>query len=408
VSWIDDCRALDRRVVFLATARLVVTAGYSMVMPFLAMYLTVDRVPRVPVVVVGIIWFVASALGALSQWIAGEVADRLGRRPLMLSAMWLRAANLAGMGFAISHHAPVMVIAALTVANAVLRGFFDPVAAAFVADLTPPRLHLTAYSLQRVGVNIGWAAGPAAASIAGNASYASLFYASAPLTILAALALQRMREPPATTHRRAFTLAELLAFARDRHLLGFLASTVSFFILQVQLYQTTSIYAARVLGLDRGKMGTVYFLNGVMVALLQLPAVTAIQRLGPFVALVAGSLGYAVSYAAVGLVHGQLGLCACIAAVTLAEIVTAPAQQSTVPALAPPGRVGAYLGLFGLAQNVGQSTGPLIGTTLLAVLPPRAAWFALALFGVAAALGYRKLVFPPQTPRNPLASERQA
>ena len=389
-------------------ARLIVTAGYSMVMPFLAMYLAVDRVPRVPVVVVGAIWFVAGAMGALSQWIAGEIGDRIGRRPLMLGAMWLRAANLAAMGFAIAHHAPLPLIALLVVANAVLRGFFDPVAAALVADLTPAQLRTAAYSLQRVGINIGWAAGLLAPSIAAGSSYATLFYASVPLTVIAAVALSRMREPPAVTKRPSFTLAELLAFARDRHLLGFLAATMAFYVLQVQLYQTLSIYAARVLGVGRPEMGTVYALNGVMVALLQLPAVSAIERLGSSGAIVAGSLGYALSYAAVGLVHGQLGLCACVAAVTLAEIVTAPAQQATVTHLAPVGRVGAYMGLFGLAQVVGQSTGPLIGTTLLAVLPPRGAWFALAFFGVAAALGYRKLVFPPQTPRKPLASEPQA
>jgi MFS family permease len=404
----DDCRALDRRVVFLAAARLIVTAGYSMVMPFLAMYLAVDRVPKVPVVVIGAIWMVAGGAGALSQWIAGEIGDRIGRRSLMLGAMWLRAANLAAMGYAISSHAPIVFIALLTVANAVLRGFFDPVAAAFVADLTPPNLRLAAYSLQRVGINIGWAGGPAAAAFAAGASYATLFYASVPLTVIAALALSRMKEPPATAPRRSFTLSELLSFARDRRLLGFLAATISFFILQVQLYQTISIYAARVLGLGRPEMGTVYALNGVMVALLQLPAVSTIQRLSPIGAIVAGSCGYALAYGAVGLVHGQVGLCLCIAAVTLAEIVTAPAQQATITHLAPIGRVGAYMGLFGLAQVVGQSTGPLIGTTLLAVLPPRAAWFALALFGVAAAIGYRKLVFPPQTPRKPLASERQA
>jgi hypothetical protein len=43
VSWLAACRALDRRVWVLAVARLVVTAGYSMVMPFLAMHLAVER-----------------------------------------------------------------------------------------------------------------------------------------------------------------------------------------------------------------------------------------------------------------------------------------------------------------------------------------------------------------------------
>jgi MFS family permease len=408
VSWLAACRALDRRVWVLAVARLVVTAGYSMVMPFLAMHLAVER--QVPWVTVGLIWFVAGGCGAVAQWLAGELADRLGRRPLMLAAMFARALNLAAMGFAVaadrSGLGSVLAIAVLTVMNAVLRGFFDPVAAAMVADLAPPELRVAAYSLQRVGINLGWAAGPAVATLAGNVPYATLFYASAPLTLVSAVAVAAIGESQASGERRGFTLAELLAFARDRILLRFLAATFAFFVLQVQLYQTASIYAASVLKLDRAQVGTMFTLNGALVVLLQLPAIQYIQRLGTRRALIAGTLGYAVSYAAVGLAVGQLTLLACIAAVTLAEIITSPAQQAAVTGLAPPGRTGAYTGLYGLCQVAGQSSGPLIGTTLLSSLPPRAAWFGLGLFGVIACLGYRskrvgtKAALPPESHRG--------
>ena len=306
----------------------------------------------------------------------------------MLAAMWRRALNLAAMGLAVAADrtgpGSVLAIAALTVANAVLRGFFDPVAAALVADLAPPELRVAAYSLQRVGINIGWAAGPAVAGPGGRRPLRD------------AVLRQRAADPAVGggggRHRRAARAPARGAPSPwpscwpspgTAPCCASWLATFAFFILQVQLYQTTSIYAASVLHLDRAEVGTLYTLNGVLVVLLQLPAIHYIQRLGTRRALIAGTLGYAVSYAAVGLATGQLSLLACIAAVTLAEIVTSPAQQAAVTALAPPGRTGAYTGLFGLCQVAGQSTGPLVGTTLLASLPPRAAWFALALFGVA-------------------------
>jgi MFS family permease len=405
VSWLSECRALDRRVWALAAARLVVTAGYSMVMPFLAMHLAVER--KVPVVIVGAIWLVAGGLGALSQWLVGELADRIGRRSLMLAAMLARAANLAAMGAAVAAQAPWVVIAGLTVLNAILRAFFEPLATALVADLVPPSRRVAAYSLQRVGLNIGWALGPAVASMAAGVWFAHLFYAGAPLTLLAAAGIWSIREPHRELSRRGFTLAELLAFTGDRVLLRLLLCTLAFFILQVQMFQTLSIYSAKVLHLSRAEVGTLYTLNGILVVLLQLPAVRAIVRLGTRRALMVGAVGYAASYAAVGLATGQGTLLVCIAGVTLAEIVSSPAQQTAITSLAPSDRIGAYTGLFGLCQVVGQSCGPLVGAALLDVLPSRSAWFVLALFGVGAALGYRRLPGLAR-PDKPLLSTPQA
>ncbi len=389
MALLAEFRVLDRRVWMLAAARMVVTAGFSMVLPFLAMYLSVER--QVPAVIVGLIWTVAGACGAGMQWVAGELADRVGRRPVMVAAMILRALNLAGLGYATALQADVFVLGALCVANSMLRSFFDPVANALVADLVPPERRVAAFSLQRVGINIGWAAGPAVAAVAADVPYSQLFYWSVPVTLVAAFGVAIIKEPTlaTATAQRGPSWREIFAFRDDKPFVRFLLATVAFYVLQVQLYQSLSIFAASVLGLGRAEVGTIYMLNGALVVVLQLPAVGFIQRLGTRGALVIGCLVYAAAYASVGLAVGHLSMLVCVACVTLAEILTAPAQQATVASIAPAGRIGAYSGLFGLCQVVGQSTGPLIGTALLDAVPPRAAWFLIALFGVAAALTYR-------------------
>jgi MFS family permease len=400
VSWLSDFRTLDRRVWALTAARTVVTIGYSMVMPFLAIHLNLER--KVSAVAVSTLWLVAGLLSAASQWAAGELADRVGRRPLMLAAMFLRALNLAALGYAVSCTAPVVVIGALVAGNAMLRGFFEPVATALVADLAPPGQRVAAFALQRVGVNLGWAIGPMLQAL--PFSYAHLFLAAAPLTLLAALGVSSIRDPPGCTSPRAFTWNDLLGFTRDRRLLRYLAATLSFFILQVQLFQTTSIYAARTLHLGRAQVGTLYTLNGLLVVALQAPTVRLIHWLSVRRALVVGSLGYAAAYASVGLATGQATLLVCIAMVTLSEVVVSPAQQTAIAALAPPGRIGAYAGLYGLCQVLGQSTGPVVGAALLDTLPARAAWIVLAMFGIGAALLYRAV--SPTVPVLPATSHK--
>lgn len=404
---VSEYRALDRGVFVLTAARVVVTAGFSMVMPFLAIYLAVER--HVAAVTVGAIWTIAGACGALAQWLAGELADRVGRRPLMLASMVLRILNLAAMGWATAVEAPVVVLGALTVANSVLRSFFEPVAHALVADLSPPEKRVAAYSLQRVGINLGWGLGPAIAALLGGHGYAALFFWSVPVTILATIGVAAIPVPPRAAAARAFTLRELLAFRDDAAFTRYLAATFLFFLLQVQLFQTLSIFAAAWLHLSRSQIGLLYTVNGLLVGLLQLPASSyVVRRLGLRAALIVGSLGYAASYALVGLAHGFGGLVACVVAITLAEVVIAPAQQATVPAMAPEGRVGAYSGLYGLSQVVGQTIGPVVGTAVLDVAPARATWPLLALFGVAAAVGFARAVAPRGAFAMPLAERGKA
>ncbi|MBC8133598.1 MAG: MFS transporter [Deltaproteobacteria bacterium] len=179
----------------------------------------------------------------------------------------------------------------------------------------------------------------------------------------------------------------------------FLFATFVFFLLQAQLYATMSLYAADHLRLSLVQISHLYSLNGLMVVALQLPAFYYIRHVGTHRVLIIGSIAYAASYALCGIATREVHLLACVASITIAEIITAPAQQTAATGMAPPGRIGAYAGLFGLAQAAGQSLGPLVGTSLLDVLPDRLTWPLLSLCGVTAAVLYRPMHVPPLQPQ---------
>jgi MFS family permease len=224
--------------------------------------------------------------------------------------------------------------------------------------------------------------------------FGHLFYASAAITLLAALAASAISETRAslTTHARPpLRLSDLGTYRHDRLFVRFLLATFFFFLLQAQLYATLSLYAADHLHLDLGQISHLYSLNGWMVVLLQLPAFYYIRRKDTHRVLVTGALAYAASYALCGAATRELHLLMCVALITVAEIITAPAQQTAATSMAPVGRIGAYAGMFGLAQAAGQSLGPLVGTSLLDALPDRLTWPLLALCGVVAASLYGKV-----------------
>jgi MFS family permease len=378
---------LDRRIWILALARVIVTAGFAAVMPFLAMHLAVER--HVPVLKIGLLWTIVGVCSSVTQWVSGQVADRIGRRRVMLAAMAVRSLNLAALGYAIGADASFEVIGVLCLINGAMRAFYDPAASAVVASLAAPEERVAAFSLHRVGSSIGWAAGPLTATLSSGFSYQALFYVAAPLTLLAALAVATIPETRPNGPRPALRLPSFAAFGADRAFVRFLAATFAFYLLQTQMYHIMSIYAAKYLGLDRAQVGTLFVLNGILVVLIQLPAVRYIRHVGTRGALLLGSLGYSIAYTGCFLARGYTPLLACVALVTLSEIVAVPAQQATVTELAPPDKVANYAGMYGFVQGAAQTAGPILGTCLIEFVSPRGAWLLLALIGLVAAVGYR-------------------
>jgi MFS family permease len=385
---LGDAPRLDRRIWLLTAARFVVTAGFAAVMPFLAIHLAVER--HIPILRIGILWTTVGFVSATMQWVAGQITDRLGRRRVLLAAMVLRSINLAALGWAIGAHASLPVIGFFCIVNGAMRAFYDPAAAAVVASLSTRDDRVTAFSLHRVGSSLGWAAGPLCVTFASEAAYSAIFYIAAPITLLAAGAVALIPETgPLETGRKA-RLGDIGRYLRDRRFARFLLATLPFFVLQTQMYHILPIYAAKHLGLDRTQVGSLFVANGILVVLLQLPAVQIIQRIGTAGALVAGSFGYVLAYCGVGLASGYLSLLLCVLLASLCEIVAVPAHQARLTGLAPMDQVAGYAGLGGLVQGLAQTSGPIIGSALIDLLPPAMGWGVLAVFGIVAAFGFRR------------------
>ncbi len=392
-----EYRSLDRRVHWLAFARAVNTVGFSIVLPFMAVYLHKTR--GVSGFGYGAIYFVAGVASALSQGLAGELADRYGRRVVMLTGLCSRAVNLAALGLAIERHASIAVLAALVISNATLRGLFEPAASAAVADLTPPERRVAAYGLQKIGVNVGWALGPAIGGYLTSASYGLMFYCAAPVTLLAAWAAAQVRD--ADLQRLVARRGEVPAHAGISDGAGpqsklpteFLVLLALAFLMSVattQVFSTLSVYSEELLHVPRSNVGLIYTINGVIVVALQIPAVALIGRVGVGRALVFGPVMYALGYVAFGWAGGFGLLAAVMAFITLGEMMLSPAQTSTAADLGDPARLGRAMGLFGLAQQFGVSVGPVVGGLAIDHLGHShiTMWMTLAALPALVAVGY--------------------
>ena len=363
--------------------------GFSIVLPFLAVYLKSGR--HIAATSIGAVYTLSGVIGALTQLVAGELADRYGRRSLMVSSLLVRSGILAAMGFAIVHDASFATLGVLVVANATVRSLFEPAAFAAVTDVTTIEQRVAAFGVQRIGINVGWAAGPALGGYLAKIGYGYLFFLAVPATLLAAflcVGMKDLRAPRGAQER--FSLRDIATLRQDRHLLPFLGVTLVGMILVAQIFSPFAMYASDKLHLDAIKLGHLYSINGLLVAGLQVPAVWLIGRLGQRRAVLLGPLAYAIAYTCVGFARAMPGLILCVVFLTLAEVVLMPAQQSIASRLGDASRQGRVMGLYGLTFAAGMSFGPLVGGLAVDHLIrwPLVMWGSLGLLGVISSIGY--------------------
>lgn len=381
---------LDKRVWQMAFARAVNTMGLSLVMVFLGVYIVETR--GYPAWSYGLIALAANlGQSATSAW-AGNLSDRIGRKPLITTALFVRSVFIALLGTQIALHAPLWSLALNIVITSSLRGCFEPVAYALVADVCTEDQRIAAFGLQRMGTNLGWAVGPSLGGLLGAVvPYGVVFYIAAAGMIAAALVTLRVEDP--VKRSSAPAPSEPLGSAirdawRDPILKLLLAGTFLCALLETQMFSTFSIYMTDELGLAKSSVGLLYSINGLGVLLLQFPALTLIRRLGVKRTLPWASLMDAIGFGLIGAGSGFAGGAIAMITLTSAEVIFDPAHQTAIAEISDPARRGRTYGVVSFAQMIGIALAPLVGGLLLDTIGEHhaAMWLTIATIGGAQTL----------------------
>jgi MFS family permease len=144
-------------------------------------------------------------------------------------------------------------------------------------------------------------------------------------------------------------------------------------------------------GLSARDFGLLIGLNGLLVLLLELPATAAVSAYRPEYVLAVGNLLVGVGLALTGVTSDMLLLAATVLLWTVGEMITSSVAYAYLGSLTPPGMVGRYQGLHGVAYTIGTGAGPLLGGAAYAIGP----WALWTLIGVAG-LWSAHLCLPPR------------
>jgi MFS family permease len=373
--------------------------GFAMVLPFVSLYFHEDLGASMSLV--GLFFLVTAVLRSVFQVYAGELSDRIGRRWIMILGQAGRGLVFAVMAVAVQMRVGFWIAAGILALSYVAGAFYQPVTDAAVSDLVPRERRQEAYALLRVANNLGWAAGPMLGGLVSEAGYAWLFVFGTLSSAVSAWLIWRYvsethhpgrRGPEAGSDHEPSLHGwkDVFAIRDDRVFLSFCAWMLLLFVTMAQWLSTLSVYASGQLGVSRMQLGFMFGMNGVLVVALQMLVVKATRRLSLGGALALGSVVYAVSFFLIAFARNYPQVVACMAAITVGELIVSPASTSLASLLAPPGRLGRYMGWYGLATSFGWSLGPFLGGLFLDAWTdrPMVLWGAVASFAILAAIGF--------------------
>lgn len=419
LRWIDTIfprNALfqrDRRLLHLFLGRVLASTGFSIVIPFLSIYLHGTR--GVPMSAVGGVFFLAALVGALGQIVGGELSDRRGRKFVLVASQLIRSVAFFGLGIAVMTNAPFFVFALLTSVSAFAGRMFEPPSGAMIADIADGPRRAEYYGVLRIGGNLGWALGPAIGGFLAALSYATLFLISAGVLLLAAAVMilkvqetlprrraqDRIDPPPSAGVPEVgpalaagrYRLRDIALTLRDKTFLRYCIVSLVLFTVMAQLISTLSVYAIEWAGLTQVELGALYSLNGLMVVFLQFPAVRLTASMRLTTALALGAVLYGVGYGMMGLGSGLVFLSVAMFVTTIGEIVATPPSLNLVANFSGESTRGRYMGIYGLFNSFGWSIGPLVGGVLLDLAHGRSMilWGTIAGIAFLAAAGFADL-----------------
>ncbi len=399
-------------VLVLAAGDLVASFGFSLFFPFLTIYLV--QTLGASAAEAGLVIAAYSLCSIVSGIVGGWLADRIGRRPVLIGSVSCSTVLVFSMAFVTQAWQVGLVMLLL----GCIDPAFVPAARAAVADAVEEERRPRVFGLLAVANAVGWIAGPVIGAGLSTVGYPLLFAISG-LLIGAYVVIAGRWLPETRPARTAVTAVpvtrtplgmpavpsfdraglsvqadppdEAIDPARLRVFIAFLPLLAVAQALAFLWVTTLPIYAAGTLGLPIPLWGLLFGLNGLLIVVFQMRVSRAFEgRSKP--RLIALSL--VLYLAGLGLVAflssavAVAGLATTIVLVTLGELILMPIVPAFVSDLAPAHRRGAFQGLALAASGLGSGLGPPIAGYILDTGRAAGLWL-----GCAAILGLVALAF---------------
>jgi len=358
-------KVIENRIIqTVSLAELLRLMGRSGVWVFIPLYLLAEKDANY--IEIGLL-FLISALASIPVSIfGGNLVDKVGRRRIALTVSPVLAVlflvMFLGIKFSLSD---LFVIGTFIVFApvAVLQSIVDSV---IVTDSTGEMERIDAFSMTRIGANIGFSLGPAIAGFAVSYNYSILPMIPMVSEIIGFFLYFRYinyNEGPPVAGKN------LLSFPKNdkRFIIVSLLVSLAWFSVGPWAYILPQ-FLSRVDLIGYSVIGILFATNGLSVVFLQLPVNRLFYRVDEMTRIAIGLGIYAATFAVFGLTRNEILLLINIIILTVGENIISPASNSIIGKIAPPDRRGEYYGGYSLMNNFLSPFSPLLYEAMLSYL----------------------------------------
>ncbi|MBN1148351.1 MAG: MFS transporter [Anaerolineales bacterium] len=363
--------------------------GGSLLYPFFALYLT--KRFSVGMTEVGVLFMVWSASSFVGSMLGGALADRFGRKYIVIFSLVSTSLSAVIMGLVGS----LQAFFTLALVVGIFTDIGGPAYEAMVADMLPEEKRAQGYGLIRVTFNLAVVIGPAIGGFLAARSYLLLFLADAAISLLSAalVAIYIPETKPeaqegAKPESMGRTFVGYLRVLRDRVFMLFLLNCMLMVFVYMNMNTTLGVYLRDSHGVPESGYGLILSLNAIMVVLLQFPITRRIAGRPPLLVMALGMALYAIGFAMYGLVSIYALFMLAMVIITIGEMLIAPVSQALTAQLAPEDMRGRYMAIFGFSWGIPFAVGPYLAGLVMDNLDPAWLWYIVGMIGALATLGF--------------------
>jgi len=368
--------------------------GSTLLFPFFALYIT-QRF-GVGMTQAGVLLGMSSLFGLIGSMAGGALADKFGRRKLILFGLIFSAISSLSLGLAneLRMLYPLIIIVGL------LSHIAGPAYEAMLVDILPEEKRQEGYGILRIVFNFAWIFGTALGGLIASRSFFALFVIDSIMScIVAALIFHLLPEtmPIVKGEKRKEeeslwqTILGYGVVLKDLAFVAFTLAGMLALIVYQQQYSTLAVYMWDVHGIDSQGYGAILSITGLEVVFFQFWISRTINRRPAFLMMALSTLIFAIGFFMYGVVSSFIFFAIAAVIVCLGEMLFFPTSSALAASFAPEDMRGRYMAVSGLVWSIPATVGPAAAGIIMDNYNPNLVWYIGGVICIISGIGYYAL-----------------